>query len=105
MNHQINDIRSILRSFSFSDIKSYNNVDITDLIIDKALLNRIQNKGHVPAHFQKIIDQASEEDRTCAICLSVVSNNMYLTPCFHIFHSYCINNCLKEECPTCRQNL
>jgi hypothetical protein len=93
------------------DIKSYD-TKINNLEIRPDLINRpydvcvqIEHNERrvlqIPAHFQNII----EEDRTCAICLSIVSTDMYLTPCFHLFHRECILHCVKRECPMCRKPL
>lgn len=41
------------------------------------------------------------EAPTCVICLSELSTDLTATPCGHIFHRNCIENCLFNQCKNC----
>ena len=52
------------------------------------------------------ISKLKEDDKACSICLEDFENNdkAIFLPCFHVFHSKCINDWLskKDECPLCK---
>lgn len=59
----------------------------------------------VPPHFLPVILSVSEENRTCPICVEGITNNAYLTRCFHLYHLDCIQAYLdtgNNRCPICR---
>ena len=41
---------------------------------------------------------------TCVICLSNITNSIYITECNHKFHTKCLNQWYKykKNCPICR---
>ena len=49
------------------------------------------------------------KDEKCSICLEVISGDITITKCNHIFHYEClsqyINNSGKTDCPICRSDL
>lgn len=57
----------------------------------------------------EIIECAYHNSMTCAICLSyIVSENVVMTSCKHVFCKGCLDTCLKNcgnSCPLCRQDV
>lgn len=62
---------------------------------------------NIPTHFVRTILLMKEEDRTCAICTNIVDDDIYMTPCYHIFHLACMKESCKNkyECPICRTEI
>ncbi len=52
-----------------------------------------------------VYDGPSEEN--CAICISVLSDQVLKTKCNHVFHETCLKNWFqrKQNCPCCRENI
>jgi hypothetical protein len=57
----------------------------------------------VPPHMVAVFMQARPEDRECPICKETIENDMYLTPCYHLFHASCMKTC--DKCPMCREKI
>ncbi|XP_060531966.1 RING finger protein 145-like isoform X2 [Cylas formicarius] len=58
------------------------------------------------ASFQMATRADIEEwDDICAVCLNSMSRAK-ITPCRHLFHPYCLKQCLKTsfDCPLCKRN-
>ncbi|XP_076268368.1 uncharacterized protein LOC143201289 isoform X1 [Rhynchophorus ferrugineus] len=49
--------------------------------------------------------EIQEWNDICAVCLNSMSNAR-ITPCNHLFHPYCLKQCLKQSflCPLCKQH-
>lgn len=63
----------------------------------------IRKKQEIPSHFANLLLQIKEQDRECSICGDIIKNNMYITPCFHLFHLTCVNE--QKTCPICRNKI
>ena len=62
-----------------------------------------QPRPQVPPHMVALFMQTKPEDRECAICREVIESDMYMTPCYHLFHGFCVERC--NKCPMCRETL
>jgi hypothetical protein len=63
----------------------------------------VSSRPQVPPHMVSLFMQTRPEDRECAICKEVIDSDMYMTPCYHLFHGFCVERC--NKCPMCRTNL
>lgn len=62
-----------------------------------------QPKKLVPVHMVALLLKSSPEDRECPICKETIDSDMYMTPCYHLFHLTCVQRC--DVCPICRENI
>lgn len=60
-------------------------------------------KHNIPIHFVNLLLQTKETDRECSICKEIIKGDMYLSPCFHLFHLKCVNG--QKTCPNCRKKI
>lgn len=60
-------------------------------------------KRPVPPHMTGVLLKSPPEERECAICKETVDCDMYLTPCYHLFHLACVERC--DKCPMCREKI
>ena len=69
----------------------------------------------LPVHCHRELHGGSEEESTCCICLDVFAEGdiLRLLPCFHRFHTPCIDGWLHQQlsggrgvplCPLCKEN-
>lgn len=59
----------------------------------------------IPPHFMAIFNQSKPEDRVCPICRDVIDSDLYMSKCFHFFHSSCMSLYCESSCPMCRDTL
>lgn len=59
----------------------------------------------VPQHFLSLLSQIDKNERNCPICCELITEDMVLTPCYHMFHKSCLVQCHTNNCPICRLNL
>ncbi|KAL1110490.1 hypothetical protein AAG570_008018 [Ranatra chinensis] len=52
------------------------------------------------------MEEISSFDDVCAVCLSSMTYAR-ITPCHHLFHGYCLRQCLRtsNQCPMCKREL
>jgi hypothetical protein len=70
---------------------------------DKTIINTL------PENFIEDVEKLNNEKKNCLICLQNFRNGDKATylPCFHFFHSNCVNDWLKTQnfCPICKFKL
>jgi hypothetical protein len=69
----------------------------------RAPVHMVQPKKVVPAHMATVLLKSPPEDRECPICKDTIDSDLYMTPCFHIFHLTCVEKC--DKCPMCREKI
>ena len=98
-----------------TDINDNNNAIRTEELLLEDILNNIKLNDdseeilrHIPTSTVKEIKKSSENNK-CVICLSEfqIGEQESILPCFHIFHSNCIEKWISEKkwCPVCKYDI
>ena len=90
------DIKRLYEKFGIRyDIGDYNDIDNNNYD------NLIESKINV--------NKLNENNKTCVICYDDFKDNddVIFLPCFHVFHTKCIKEWLKNKnfCPLCKSNV
>ncbi len=69
--------------------------------------NSVAQLPKVQAGAAELIDQDTNDGRTCAICFEEFKDGAVKTPCSHYFHEECLAKWCKAhtDCPLCRQSI
>lgn len=52
--------------------------------------------------------QVNHSESTCPVCLEDIETVAFKTPCNHLFHKKCLNQCFQykhTQCPVCRESM
>jgi len=80
--------------------------ELAFIYVKELIQSKIEIRINQILNFEEIIKD-NNYDKTCSICLDLVSNcnndNWFISKCNHIFHKKCISKWKRNTCPFCRK--